>query len=328
MKFTIRFADQIVGALIILAVGIVIFVIFMLGSSQRWFSRDNYYYTYFPSASGLSQNMAVQYKGFTIGRVKSIQLVKKDGIDQVEVRFSIFDTYIDRVKNGSIVEVVVSPIGALGGSQFIFHPGIGFDLLSNEDTIPAVGSIEANDLLKKGLAQRGDRDDSISNIINNVGATVTTLNKILEDVQEAFAGEDQTKPLGQTLGSVSAAAADLQKMMEEIRPTLAHIEEIFGLMAAPDSSLAAILDPKGKVYTDLTQSLGAVSATLKNLEKTSDFVPAQLPQLALTISQFNSALKEFERVAIAAQNNPLLKKGVPEQKETKIGGSQTREMDW
>ena len=325
MKFTIRFVDQIVGAFIILALGIIIFVIFMLGSNQRWFSRDAYFYTYFPSASGISQNMAVQYKGFTIGRIKSIRLDEKD---QVEVRFSIFETYKDRVKEGSIVEVIISPIGALGGNQFIFHPGTGTEELSDGDTVPEANSIEGKRLLAIGLAQRGDRDDSIGNIINNVSTTVTTLNNILAEVQEAFEGKDQTKPLGQTLGSVSAAAADLQKMMEEIKPTLKNIEEITGLMSDSDNSLAAILDPNGKVYTDLTASLGAVSATLNNLEKTSDFIPAQLPQLALAISQFNSALKEFERVAIAAQNNPLLKNGVPERRETRTGGAQTRNLEF
>ena len=110
MKFTIRFADQIVGVFIILALGIVIFAIFMLGSSQRWFSRDYYFRTYFPSATGLSQNMAVQYKGFTIGHVKSIKL---DANDQVEVRFTVFDTYIDRVRHGSMVDVSTSPLAAL-----------------------------------------------------------------------------------------------------------------------------------------------------------------------------------------------------------------------
>ena len=122
MKLMIRFADQIVGAFIILALGALIFVIFMLGSSQRWFSRDYNFKTYFTSASGLSQNMPIQYKGFTIGHVKSINLADDD---RVEVEFTIFDTYIERVKNGSLVEVSVSPLAALGGNQFLFYPGLG-----------------------------------------------------------------------------------------------------------------------------------------------------------------------------------------------------------
>jgi len=328
MKFTIRFADQIVGALIILAVGIVLFVIFMLGSNQRWFSRDYYFYTYFSSASGLSPNMAVQYKGFTIGRVKSIRLDEKD---QVEVYFSIFDTYIDRVRNGSIVEVIVSPIGALGGSQFLFHPGMGTGLLSEGDTIPAVGSPEGKELLAIGLAQRSDRDDNIGNIMNSVGTTITTLNDVLADVQDALKGTDKTS-IGRTLGSVESAATDLENnignLMTQLEPVLANIRDLSDRMADPNGSVAAILDSEGKVYADLTSSLGAITATLQNLEKTSDFIPAQLPQLAVVINDLHSALEVFEDVLVSLTNNPLLKQGVPERMETKTGGSQTRDMEF
>jgi len=327
MKFTIRFADQIVGALIILALGIIIFVIFMLGSNQRWFSRDYYFYTYFPSASGLSQNMAVQYKGFTIGRVKSIRLDEKD---QVEVRFSIFDTYIDRVRSGSLVEVIVSPIGALGGNQFIFHPGTGTELLSEGDTIPEAGSAEGKRLLATGLARRPDRDDNISNIINNVGTTIADLNKLVIDVQEALAGTDKTA-LGRTMGSVEAAAAELQnidRLMAQLEPALVNVRGLSDRMTDPDGSLAAILSSEGKVYGDITSSLDAISATLRNLEKTSDFIPAQLPQVAVVINDLHSALEVFEDVLVALTNNPLLKQGVPQRTETRTGGAQTRDLEF
>jgi phospholipid/cholesterol/gamma-HCH transport system substrate-binding protein len=336
MKFTIRFVDQIVGALIILALGIVIFVIFMLGSNQRWFSHDYYFYTYFPSASGLSQNMAVQYKGFTIGRVKSIRLDEKD---QVEVHFSIFDTYIDRVRNGSIVEVIVSPIGGLGGNQFIFHPGTGTDLLSEGDTIPAANSAEGRRLLAIGLAQRADRDDSIGNIINMVSTTITDLNSLIADVQEALVSGTERTSLGRTMGSVETAAAELQRLPSEVEdnlnqlmaqldPVLVNLRDLSDRMADPDGSLTKVLDSDGKVYTDLTSSLNSISATLQNLERTSDFIPAQLPQVAVVINDLHSALQTFQDVLVALTNNPLLKQGVPEHKETRTGGAQTRDLEF
>jgi len=339
MKFSIRYADKIVGALIILALGIIIFVIFMLGSNQRWFSRDYYFYTYFSSAAGLSQNMPVQYKGFTIGRVKSIRL---DDDDQVEVRFTIFDTYIDRVRNGSIVEVLVSPIGGLGGNQFIFYPGTGTDLVSEGETIPSALSAEGKQLLAIGLAQRPDRDDSISNIINSVGNTLETLNSLLVDVQDAFVGTNKTS-LGRTMGGVEAAAAGLQVMaeklptdledsidgiMEQLAPLLVNLREFSVKLADPDGSIASILDSEGDVYRDLVKSLDALSGTMRNLESTTDFIPSQLPQVAVVINDLHVALQTFEDVLIALTNNPLLKKGVPEHTETKTGGARTRDLEF
>jgi phospholipid/cholesterol/gamma-HCH transport system substrate-binding protein len=338
MKFSIRFADQIVGAFIILAMVILVFAIFMLGSNQRWFSRDYNFKTYFPTASGLNKNMAVQYKGFTIGRVKSFDLVD----EQVEVRFTIFDTYIDRVKSGSLVEVLVSPISSLGGNQFIFYPGTGREIIPEGEIIPSVNSTEGRRLLAMGLALRPDRDDNINNIMNGAGVLLGTLNTLLVDIQKAFEGTDSTS-LGRTMGGVEQAAAGLQHManklpadledslnriMTQLEPLLINLHEVSDKLANPDGSIAAILDYDGDVYQNLVKSLDALSGTLRNLEKTSEFMPAQLPQLAAMIAELRMAIATLQDVGIAAKNNPLLRKGVPVQKEVNTGGSYTRDVEF
>ena len=337
MKFTIRFADQIVGGLIILALAILVFVIFMLGSSQRWFSRDYQFTSYFSSASGISQNMPVLYKGFTIGRVKTITLSEDD---QVAVGFTIFDTYIDRVRYGSLVEVLISPIGM--GNQFMFYPGTGDTQVSEGAVIPAVSSTEGKRLLASGLALRPERDDSLNNIINRAGTLLATLNDTLIEVQDAFVGTDQTS-LGRTMGEVEMAAGGLRAMaeklpddlevsldriMNQLEPILENLNQLSVKLSDPEGAVMAVLDSDGAVYTDLTASLNAISGTLRNLEKTSEFIPTQLPQVAMLISELHTALGTAEQVLIALSNNPLLKRGIPPQREIKTGGSRPRDLEF
>ena len=331
MKLTIRFADKIVGAFIILALGILVFAIFMLGSNQRWFSRDYYFKTYFSSAAGLSQNMAVQYKGFTIGHVKSIRLAEND---LVEVRFTIFDIYIDRVKQGSLVDVNVSPIGM--GNQFLFFSGKGNDLISEGETIPAVNSHEGRQLQAMGLTDLSEQGDGISAILNRAGTLFDTLNILLADVQEALAGTSQSS-LGRIVGNVETMTEKisgdviddvLNSIATQIEPILANIREISAGIAAPDSSVMAILDSDGEVYADLAASLDAISGILQNLEKTSDFIPAQLPQVAVMLTNLHIALRNANDTIVALNNNPLLRGGIPERKETKTGGAQTRDLEF
>ncbi len=174
MKFRIRFADKIVGFFIIMALASLVFVIVMLGRSQRWFAKDYSYRSSFPSAAGLSKNMAVLYKGFTIGNVQSFALAEND---QVEVTFRIQDLYVDRVKEGSLVELMVSPIGL--GNQFLFHAGKGEELLVSGDFVPAVGSAEARSYIRQGLADEPRHDDSISLLLNRVSSVMDTVNRTL-----------------------------------------------------------------------------------------------------------------------------------------------------
>jgi len=331
MKFSIRFADQIVGALIILAMVILVFVIFMLGSSQRWFSRDYIFKTYCPTASGLSKNMPVQYKGFTIGRVRSFELVG----EQVEVRFTIFDTYIDRVKNGSLVEVLVSPIGGLGGNQFNFFPGMGKDLIPEGDIIPSVNSDEGRQLVAMGLAVHPERNDNISNIMNSVGTLLGTLNVILKDMEEAFEGTERTG-LGRTMGGlqqmVQKLPADIEdtitRLMTQIEPILVNLRHVSDKVSDPDGPIESILDVDSDVYKNLVKSLDALAGTLQNVEKTSQVLPSQAPQLAAMITEVRALINTLQDVGTAAKNNPILRGGVPEKKEINTGGANTRDMEF
>jgi phospholipid/cholesterol/gamma-HCH transport system substrate-binding protein len=328
MKFTIRFADQIVGALIIVALGALIFVVFMLGSSQRWFSRDYVFRTYFSSASGLSKNMPVLYKGFKIGNVKSFDLAEDD---RVEVSFTIFDTYISRVRHGSVVELIQNPIGL--GSQFLFYAGLG-DQVEEGELIPEIGSPEGRQMLAGGLAVIPTQDDTISIIMNRV-------NNLLDTLNSAMAGTDQTS-LGRTLGNVEIAAADLKDVPKilvesiqtingivgQLEPILADLGTFSARVASPDGTVSALLDADGAVYINLIESLEAISGTLRNLEKTSEFIPAQLPQAAMILSDLRTALETAGDVLEALSNNPLLKNGIPQRVETRTGGTSPRDISF
>jgi len=348
MKLPIRFADQIVGAFIILAIGILIFVIFMLGSNQRWFSRDYYFKSYFNSAAGINSNMSVQYKGFTIGNVKSIRLSEDD---MVEVVFTIFDTYMDRVRIGSLVEVQVSPIGLGGG--FIFHPGLGAEFLSEWDIIPSVNSDEGKKIIAEGLVRRSENDDSISNIMNQAGTLLDTLNLALRD-------SDSSITLGRIMGEVEGTIAGLRKVadqlpgdiggvmgdiggvMNEVGGIINELENVFNTLvrqiepilddvrgltqrvADPGGTVMTILDSEGDIYTGLASSLESISGTLRSLEKTAEFIPPQLPQIGAVIADLHVALQTAEDVLVSLTNNPLLRRGIPERRETPAGGTRPR----
>ncbi|MDR2078631.1 MAG: MlaD family protein [Treponema sp.] len=342
MKFTVRLADQIVGAFIILALAALVFVIFMAGNSQRWFSRNYYFKTYFSSASGLSDNMPVLYKGFTIGRVKSFDLAEDD---RVEVRFFIFDTYISRVRAGSLVEIMISPINL--GNQFLFHPGLGPDQIAEGDLIPAVSSPEGKFARASGLTQVPTRDDSISLILSRLSTTLDSANTALititglaAQIGDAFTGTGDTS-IGRIVQNTEHAVAGIENMTEdlpeiisesldtvmtEVEPIIANLRDLSAKLNDPDGTLSLLLRSDGEVYSSLVSALDSVSGTMHNLEKTSAFLPSQMPQLAVLISDFRNALKSAEDVLIALSNNPLLRGGIPERVETQSGGTSPRDI--
>jgi phospholipid/cholesterol/gamma-HCH transport system substrate-binding protein len=333
MKFKIRFAEQIVGFCIIIALVVLVFVIIMLGSKQRWFAKDYYFKTYLDSAAGLGENMVVQYRGFPIGNIKSFGLT---GEDMVEVIFSIYDKYVDRVKQGSLVELRVSPIGL--GNQFVFYSGLGEELLEEGGLVPMVNSPQAANLIKMGLARMPVRDDNIAQLLAQVDGVLGQVNtdllpglsvilqdldNVLVEVKDAAAGTDKTS-LGRTLGGIDQLVnGSLEPILADIKHISGDLETLSAQLVEPEGLIFTVLDTEGSVYTNLESSLRSVSGALRNLEKTTALLPAQAPGM---ISEVRDVLKSAEEVLTALLNNPLLKNGVPPRVDVRTGGTNPRDV--
>jgi phospholipid/cholesterol/gamma-HCH transport system substrate-binding protein len=329
MKFSIRFADKIVGTLVILALAVLLVVIFMVGSNLRWFAKDYQYVTYFESASGLSTNMPVQYRGFTIGHVKKFTLTEDDS---VEVIFTIFEEHNDRVREGSVVELQASPIGL--GNSFLFHPGRGTDKIPEGSMIPEINSPQARLLARMGLVNKLDSTDSINNIFNQAIAVLAVVDAALTGeggendpiLEQIIKNIDDVVKMLQT--QLSPIMAQLSPIMAQLNPIMDNLETVTTQMSAPSGTVMSILDSEGPIVTDLSTALNSLAGIVENLERTSDFVPAQLPQIAVLIADLNVMLRSAQDVLTAIANNPLLRGGIPQRVESGPGGASHRNLEF
>jgi phospholipid/cholesterol/gamma-HCH transport system substrate-binding protein len=325
MKFRIRFADQIVGFFLIVAVLALIFIVIMLGRSQRWFARDPAYTTYFDSAAGLSENMPVQYKGFTIGNVKSFKLTEDD---RVEIIFVIHNNYTYRVKRGSLVDINVSPIGL--GNQFRFYPGLGEELAAGE-LIPQVNSVEGKQLVASGLAYLPAQDDSISLLLSQINTLVADIDNALKGTTETSLGRTLTG-VEETVAGISALPPTIDQTVNtvvgDLQPIIANINQVTTQLSDPSGTVASVLDGKGAVYASLEDSLKSLSGVLRNIDKTTSYLPADMVQIAALLTEVRTAVKAAEDVLIGLTNNPLLKGGIPDHVQIQSGGTNLRDISF
>ncbi|MBN2875869.1 MAG: MCE family protein, partial [Spirochaetales bacterium] len=146
MKFKIKFADQIVGLFILVALVFFAVIVVLIGANQRWFAKDYFFTTVFQSATGAAPGTSIYMKGFTIGKIDTLTLNENNTVD---AEFHIYDTYYDKVREYSILELTVSPIGL--GSQLLFHPGLGETQLAEGAFIPTADSIEGQTIIEQEL---------------------------------------------------------------------------------------------------------------------------------------------------------------------------------
>ncbi len=323
MKFKIRYADKIVGVLAIVAIVFLALAIFMLGREQRWFAHDYLYTSTFESASGMSVGMPILYKGFTIGKIKRIEL---DDDDAVSVKFFVFDTYHTRVREGSVVELFVNPIGL--GNQFFLHPGNGTGVVPEGSEIPAIASPEGRARVAAGLVTVPKRDDTISNVIAQVSPLLTRLNETLEHLNGAMSGRG-SGPLAETLSNAAAISgsleANLDGILSDVRGITASLEKA---AADPNGAIPGLIDPDGTMFGSIEASLRAVEGTLANVEASSSIFKSQAPQIARLIEDLRLALEKGQDVLEALKNNPLLKGGIPERTRVDTSGTNSRNIEF
>lgn len=330
MKFKIRYADQIVGFLTLVAIIAIIGCVFLIGSKQRWFAKDYHFTTEFASASGITSGMAIQYKGFTIGKIKSINLNDKDLVD---VGFDIYDTYYEWVREGSVVELNVSPIGL--GNQFLFYPGRGETLIPEDSFIPQVNSPEGRKNIEAHLVMIPPKDDTISNLVAQANTLITSINSVLRNVDNALAGRGDA-PLTNTLRSVESTTSNISGITQTLNNDLSvvtkNIQSITSALSAaansPDGAIPALVDPNGAIFPGLGETIAHTSATIENLEKATDALPSQFPQISGLISELQITLQSAQDVMESLKNNPLLKNGVPERVNTESNGTNPRDIEF
>lgn len=264
MKFRIRYADQVVGVFVILAFVALASLLVAVGSKQRWFARDYRYESRFASGSGLSVGTAIILKGFQIGRIESITLTEAN---EASVVFVVYDTFVDRVREHSLLEYVTSPIGL--GSQLLFHSGKSEIRAPERSFIPSYDTPEGRRLAEAGLVDRPPKDDTITRLLSNVNplvenvnAAVVQLERTISLVNAALAGQGGG-PVADTLKSASGAVAGVNELVSDLnRAVDATMPRVDRVVAEVEGAVPELLDK-------LETSMASVSSITANLERMS-----------------------------------------------------------
>ncbi|MBL8968366.1 MAG: MCE family protein [Spirochaetaceae bacterium] len=344
MKFRIKYADRIVGLFVVLAAVLLCVSVVVLGGNQRWFARNYHFTSRFASGGGIAPGTAINMKGFQVGKIERITL---NADNEVDVDFVIYDTYLEKAKHNSILELVTSPIGL--GSQLLFHPGKGEARLEEGAFVPTADSPEGQALLEQELVDIPPKDDTITRLLanvnpllENVNKTVVTVNRTLTEVNRALAGQS-SGPLGQIVGdaadtmagvealvvgvkdqaqSVVAKADDLVSSINRITLNLEATTEALrdptGLVPKlldPKGSIKTILDDKNALYNSLIGSLAETQKTLRNIQSMTTTLNAQMPTIAATLEETRTAIGKAQDVLEGLKNNPLLRGGIPERRD-------------
>ena len=331
MKFKIRFADQIVGLFILIAIVGLAAVLILLGANQRWFAKNYVFSSRFISAKGLSVGMPIQLKGFAIGKVQRIALNPENMVD---IEFYVFDTYYHKILPNSILELAYNPLGLGGG--LIFHPGRprGETVpqpLPEFSFIPSMDLEEGKRLVKENLVELPQGEDLINSVLSKVGPimdelyqTLASINELTVSVNASLSGTGKG-PVSSVLNDLATTSARLNELLENLTSISDNVEQMTAAFRDPTGMARKLLDPKGSVATlldddnqlfnQIVRALEQLNGIIKQLQEFSRFVNSTQPQLVGILEKGKVTLDKGNDVLEAVKNNPLLRGGVPPRQE-------------
>ena len=309
MKFKIRYADQIVGFFSLAAIVGLVVLVFALGAQQNWFTKKNHYFTMFESGANLKTGMDLTYKGFSIGKIKKIQL---EG-NQVRADYYILEDYVDYVKKGSLVQLSVSPIGL--GSSFNFMPGAGEEGLENGSEIYRLDSRQGMKILEEKRNRITPSDDRITALMDQVQFFLASITRLTGELNNAFTGRGES-PLTQTVGNIEAITRNLGEMTANMKDPDGMVPRLLG------KEMAASLTEVFSNLTSITNELVTIS------ENADTIVADAVPHVDTALTQVNTLLLQVQDVLTGVKNNPLIRKGVPDRSNTTAATLQLRRTDF
>lgn len=364
MKLRYRFANQVVGVFVILALALTVALIVLMGANQRWFKKNYVYHSTFTTASDVSVGLDITFRGFTIGEVTAITLQEDNNVD---VEFYIQEEYIDKVNADSIIQLVSSP---LGGGQIIFHQG------REATDPPPEGSLIPTYDSKTGLRLREENrvivlrsSDAIAQalgqidpILANVDLVLGNLAMLTGELNAAFQGE-ATGPVAGIITSAEGAVAQLEQtvvrvnrvidsttgqidtLLAEVQGITANLQKTSDALADPTGLVPTLLDPKGSIATilnddnqlfdqivgiigNLETSIESLQGSIAEVEQFTGYLNTAQPQISGLLEEGRQTLDSSQDVIESLRNNPLLRGGIPDPQEQPTTFESIRDEDF
>ena len=273
MKFRIKYADQVVGVFILLALAIVVLALLFIAINQRWFVHNTLFKSSFSSANSISIGTGISLRGFEIGKISKMSL---NEANQVDIEFYVYPEYLPKVTMNSVLELSTSPIGL--GTSLIFHKGKSHQPLAEFDVVPALDSDKGKSLAYAGLIDMPKKDDTIARLLSGVNTLLENVNTTVVLLNDTLEGRKKG-PVGETLDNFNGTLKSAWRAMDSFYATTDWLQSTY----QPVGTKAGVM--LDDVNTNLPVILGQLQETMKNVEEmtasikdTNGLVPRLLGQ--------------------------------------------------
>ncbi|HEU4586023.1 MAG TPA: MlaD family protein [Gemmatimonadaceae bacterium] len=236
--------DQLkVGALILIALAILVVAVVKLGEAAKLFTSHYELVTLLPDANGLREGGSVTVAGQLAGVVKRIEFLPPDGdtTRNLLVVMEMDADLRDQVRGDSRIKL--KSLGLLGDKVLDISPGTPrYGVLQPGDTVPSVQTIDYEQVIEKASAAVGD---------------LVLLTRDLRSITSGRANGEG--PMGQLLTNRS--------LYDQLTTSLTAMNELLARIQKPTGTLGRLMDDPA-LYDNLASVTLHLDSVLTQMQST------------------------------------------------------------
>ncbi len=250
----------ILGAMVVLAFGV-----FLIGDKNNLFSRKNEYYILFSSANGVKEGSPVQLDGVDVGTVQKVVLSQNPRLQQIEVWIDVDRKYAERIRGGPQMpasgglkppsQARIKTLGLLGDKYIDLSSGAPeYPVIPSGGQIPAAQPTNVDALLASG-------EDVMDNVVE-ISASLSTILARMER------GEG-------LLGQLTTNSESGRQLKESLLGTAASMQRIATKIETGEGPLPRLLNDR-KMADRLASSLDRFESLLTQAQSGPGLLPGLL----------------------------------------------------
>ncbi|MCQ2203263.1 MAG: MlaD family protein [Bacteroidales bacterium] len=286
------------------AFAIAAFLVLLLGvnylKGQDVFFRGCRFYSYYDNVNGLTDASPINYKGFKVGTVRSVEICPDE---PEERRFKVtlaLDKWLDVPKDS---KAIICSTDLLGG--------MGIDLVWGESKVIA----ESGDTLESGL--RLGLLDQIEPLKDKAEIMVEQVDTMLVSVNDLLGGENGKRlaeaisALDATLKNLETISRNVEKMTSArgvLTESLAGLDSLMSALGKQGGNINLTMDGLSKFSQQLAESrvdslVGTLNKTMASLGQMVESVDSARG----TVGKMLNDSKLYDKLAESSENlNRLL----------------------
>ncbi len=270
MKITKEFK---IGVVVLAAIAAFIWGLNYLKGSDI-ISRKNYLFAVYPKIDGLIEANPLMVKGFKIGQVNKISLIKRGGEYQVLVRFLVTEEV--NIPKNSIAKAISSDL--LGSKAVEVIYGDSNQFVESGDTLIAESEEDLKTAVDKRLTPLQKKAEGL---LSSIDSVMVIVQYVLND---------------KTRDNLSKSFESIKKAISSLEQTCYKLDD---LVASEKNKISSILTKLNSLAGMLEQNTGKIDNIIGNLSNLSDSLAKS--QLKDAIANADNTLKELN--TLVAQIN-------------------------